>query len=391
MIKLFDLAKETKAYGKFEMGRVYSNPYHTAFTPQVNEAEESEDHEVSMANNSIDTIIKMATELKAKMGENEKNIPAWIQDHISKAENYISQAASNYHEYGNENVNEGSLYSSQKLTIPQLGQLKIGDKVKYLGKDINGFMSGEEYEVSRRESSSTFQPTITIKNNRGKKLRTTNLSKINESVNENKKANILGIDFSISETDNGIFFAFADKKVGSIKVREIGSNKIANLIQNSLDKAYGKGSYFFKSGKNAEIIGGYLFTKNPTNTNLDKLKFEIVKEASPCWKGYKQVGMKDKNGKEVPNCVPNESVVNEVGVNKMYVKFLAVSKKVRELEDAQKVLAQKYFAEKDLNKKEALLTQLKKGTDALKSFRRNLSDIEEKYVMNLDADTDYDV
>jgi hypothetical protein len=42
----------------------------------------------------------MATELKAKMGENEKNIPAWIQDHISKAENYISQAASNYHEYG---------------------------------------------------------------------------------------------------------------------------------------------------------------------------------------------------------------------------------------------------------------------------------------------------
>jgi hypothetical protein len=50
----------------------------------------------------------MATELKAKMGENEKNIPAWIQDHISKAENYISQAASNYHEYGNEIVKEAS-------------------------------------------------------------------------------------------------------------------------------------------------------------------------------------------------------------------------------------------------------------------------------------------
>lgn len=23
-----------------------------------------------------------------------------------------------------------------------------------------------------------------------------------------------------------------------------------------------------------------------------------------CWSGYKQVGMKDKNGKKVPNCVP---------------------------------------------------------------------------------------
>lgn len=26
----------------------------------------------------------------------------------------------------------------------------------------------------------------------------------------------------------------------------------------------------------------------------------------PCWKGYHQVGMKTKNGKEVPNCVPDK-------------------------------------------------------------------------------------
>jgi hypothetical protein len=24
----------------------------------------------------------------------------------------------------------------------------------------------------------------------------------------------------------------------------------------------------------------------------------------PCWKGYEMVGMKDKKGKAVPNCVP---------------------------------------------------------------------------------------
>jgi hypothetical protein len=29
-------------------------------------------------------------------------------------------------------------------------------------------------------------------------------------------------------------------------------------------------------------------------------------EADPCWKGYKQLGMKKKNGKEVPNCIPEE-------------------------------------------------------------------------------------
>ena len=103
MIRLGGLVSQ-KAFGKFEMGKVISNPFANAFIKEG----EGEDHEVSMANNSIDTIIKMATELKAKMGEDEKQIPAWIQDHIAKAENLISQASSNYHEYGqNESVNEG--------------------------------------------------------------------------------------------------------------------------------------------------------------------------------------------------------------------------------------------------------------------------------------------
>jgi hypothetical protein len=35
-------------------------------------------------------------------------------------------------------------------------------------------------------------------------------------------------------------------------------------------------------------------------------------EKGPCWKGYQMVGMKMKNGKEVPNCVPiNEDELYE--------------------------------------------------------------------------------
>ena len=29
-----------------------------------------------------------------------------------------------------------------------------------------------------------------------------------------------------------------------------------------------------------------------------------AKKKKPCWKGYKMVGTKLKNGKKVPNCVP---------------------------------------------------------------------------------------
>jgi hypothetical protein len=59
----------------------------------------NEDHEVSMANSTLDSIIRHATELKAKIGQDEKDIPAWIQDHITNAENYIDQANTSYHEY----------------------------------------------------------------------------------------------------------------------------------------------------------------------------------------------------------------------------------------------------------------------------------------------------
>ena len=129
MIRLGGLVSQ-KAFGKFEMGKVISNPFATAFIKEG----EGEDHEVSMANNSIDTIIKMATELKAKMGEDEKQIPAWIQDHIAKAENLISQASGNYHEYGDSNesvVNEDNTAFEILMLIRNLEQTN-----KLLAQDL---------------------------------------------------------------------------------------------------------------------------------------------------------------------------------------------------------------------------------------------------------------
>jgi hypothetical protein len=212
MIKLGGLIKE--ALGK--PGQVISNPYARAFAP-IKEADE--DHEVKMAQGQLDYIIKTANELKGKLGNAEKNIPGWIQDHISKAHSYLHQSNSGYHEY-------------------------------------NGGMN----------------------------------------------------------------------------------------------------------------------------------------EEAPCWKGYQQIGMKDKGGRQVPNCVPNESVVNEMGgrVPKMYVKYLAVQKKVNELEAEQKAMAAKYFAETELNKKAKMLQDLKKGTKQLASHRENLISIETKYITGLYADAEYE-
>ena len=58
------------------------------------------------------------------------------------------------------------------------------------------------------------------------------------------------------------------------------------------------------------------------NDNWGKMVYDgesKASEADPCWKGYKQIGMKDKNGKQVPNCVPNSSG-NEYSLPSMFKK-----------------------------------------------------------------------
>ena len=44
-----------------------------------------------------------------------------------------------------------------------------------------------------------------------------------------------------------------------------------------------------------------------------KESIDIMEKNDPCWTGYTQVGMKDKGGREVPNCVPSKGVPKAKG------------------------------------------------------------------------------
>jgi len=88
------------------------------------EEEEGQDHEVSMAQNSLKSIISAASQLMNSIGQDEKDIPAWIQDHITNAENYINQASKNYHEY-----NEGATSEYDMDELPDGTEEKLaGDQ-----------------------------------------------------------------------------------------------------------------------------------------------------------------------------------------------------------------------------------------------------------------------
>lgn len=51
-----------------------------------------------------------------------------------------------------------------------------------------------------------------------------------------------------------------------------------------------------------------VYDRKVTDHLKKKYNEEIVSEAdNPCWDGYKMLGMKNKDGKQVPNCIPEES------------------------------------------------------------------------------------
>jgi hypothetical protein len=50
-------------------------------------------------------------------------------------------------------------------------------------------------------------------------------------------------------------------------------------------------------------------SKNYESDNEEEDKWNNMEKA--CWSGYKQEGMKEKNGRMVPNCVPVEKSYSE--------------------------------------------------------------------------------
>jgi hypothetical protein len=99
-------------------------------------------------------------ELKAKIGDQEINIPAWIQDHITNSENFIDQASQGYHEYenedGHEELNEDNLQvkSIAKQIYSVLKQNGVNAKLIASipsagpsGKSIGATLTGDSNEA----------------------------------------------------------------------------------------------------------------------------------------------------------------------------------------------------------------------------------------------------
>lgn len=108
---------------------------------------EGQDHEVSMAQNSLKSIISSASQLMNLLGQDEKDVPAWIQDHITNAENFINQASKNYHEY-----NEGSTGEYDMDELPDGTEEMPADDAEDLQMKLKSMME-DLFEVKKKKPS----------------------------------------------------------------------------------------------------------------------------------------------------------------------------------------------------------------------------------------------
>ena len=144
MIKLIDLLEKLDPVGKEDADinndgkKDKTDKYLLKRRKAIAKNLKEGDHEVSMAQSSLKDIAKSAIELAQKMGGVERNIPGWIQNHITNAENYIEQAAQGFHELKNESLNEGSNIEYDIEQDLMQGEFEsTDDQVAYLQSIIN--------------------------------------------------------------------------------------------------------------------------------------------------------------------------------------------------------------------------------------------------------------
>jgi len=242
------------------------------------------DDEGYMAKNELSQIESSVKKLKKIINSPQYQLPAWVQSKITKAADYISTAV----EYleSDEKVEE----STNPLKDPKT-QLKRSTG------------AGALTPVAAAQLGSRAQK---LQKDKAKQVDIPRFNKEEISLVEK----ILGEE----KCGKGMYWCNTQKKCRPLQGLKVPGQK----IEPTETGIVGECSHT-KSGQDCPVHGkkecpscdqqNESSTIRDANGNpyvefVDLIKSGSIEEENPCWKGYTQVGMKTKNGKEVPNCVP---------------------------------------------------------------------------------------
>jgi hypothetical protein len=242
---------------------------------------QKQDHEISMARSDLLQCAKNSekiTELLSTMSDND-NLQAWVQEKITKATDYLN-------------------------TVREYLE---GEQSKY----SEGYTAGQPALQREGEDLSWDDPDLVALRKRRPEFR----SKTHPELDEPKKTSSR---IRAIKRDGYTEFRGIDKEIA--RQRKLGNLEESDVKDGATPEKQGwnagfrqvektKNPYPAGSAEHDQWADGW----NEANSQSDyynESKKPSLKNPSdnPCWKGYKPVGTKKKNGRTVPNCVPKESI-----------------------------------------------------------------------------------
>ena len=295
---------------------------------------ESKDHEVAMAQSQLKNIEDNVRKLKKKLGSKEKDIPAWMQDKISKTHHNMS-AVGEYHAeeglrdwFGKSKSKDGKKGWVNVVTGDSCASDKPGEGIpKCVSSAKRASMSKKERLAAQRakrrqdpgqqEKSGASAPTMVKTDRKTKKEEIELLDAygntfatiqdiIKPEPMQATNCPRCGQNPCVCspEYDIEAMTEAKDKKGKGSGEKDACYHKVKSRYS-VWPSAYASGALVKCRKKGAANWGnkkeGYEF-----EFNQDYHKSLVEK----CWVGYTQKGMKKKGDKMVPNCVPVKEQVD---------------------------------------------------------------------------------
>ena len=281
--------------------------------------EEKKDHEYSMARSELKTVTNAAKRLQKKMGKKgEGNLQAWVQSKITKAADYIDTAAD--YVTNEETVKEEGLRD-------WFGKSKSKDgKSGWVNVVTGGTCASDEPgEGTPKCVSSSKRASMT----KAERLSAQRRKKAADPGQQEKtgaaKPTYVSTDPKKKMKKEEVEVMEAKDKPGKGSSKKDACYNKVKARYDVWPSAYASGALVKCRKVGAANWGNKSESYDLSNWRDDFKAFEIetvnliepepIKGGQPidekCWVGYKQLGMKKKGKKMVPNCVKEEEI-NEI-------------------------------------------------------------------------------
>ena len=308
--KTIPAVKEEKQMPLFQQLRSLHKEPITISVVEADDAREY-DYEGDMSKSQLRSIIANAQTVH-DMLEDNTNMAEWVQSKITLAADYISTVA----DYMQSEVNEAVTVKKANYSWGKMMTVHHGSNTSY------------PLHPEHQSAIKKLRPG----------MKTTFKDETNSTVHAHREGDTVHLTRpKTGSTVTALPYHHFDTSEHAKPVAKKPAGEYDRKVTDHLKKKYNEEteqmdelnkdtviSYAAKAEKDVDKrhkdLTAQIKSNNPLSANktadkiikrysgMDRAETRLNKEANenPCWDGYKMLGMKDKGGKKVPNCIPEE-------------------------------------------------------------------------------------